>query len=651
MTVLELRKLAKESGVKLSAKIDKEGIVNRIADALCAPRDASASPAAPETKEHAQREDTLQAAALSAEVTSVEPRAPAKGWGETDERPSAYRQAWQARIATPVAPKAPLRQPSRTPQQHASGTPSRFGPQATFTQAVVPEAKPEPEHPAGAPEAAQRPSAPQPRLEGYRLGYRAAPQRQDYNRGDYARPGYTRNDYARPDYARQDSYRPQRQEPSYQRAPSYQPAGYQPRPTENYYNNDMLYKPTRDPAFADAMEPPQTLPELLQATETEPASGLLELLPDGYGFLRGKTLLPGRKDVYVSVAQVRRYNLRTGDLIEGKARPQHGVDKFAALLFVEKVNGKEPQENAERLSFEDLTPIYPSKRIVLEGEQDRDNMTVRMIDLIAPIGFGQRVLIVTPPECGKNVLLREISRAIARNDESANVMMLLIDERPEEVTEIRDSVENAEVFATTFADAPENQTRVCETMLERAQRLVEEGKNVVVRLDSLTKLTRAYQASLSQGGRALSNAVTPAALARPKRFFGAARNTREGGSLTLIATIMVDTGSRIDDIIYEEFKGTANCEIHLEAPQQDEPIYPVINLQRTGTRKDDMLLNEQEAEGLRAIRKVLATVTNREALLQLSSMLEKTKCNADLFVRLKDWVVLWEKSGLISRQR
>ena len=245
-------------------------------------------------------------------------------------------------------------------------------------------------------------------------------------------------------------------------------------------------------------------------------------------------------------------------------------------------------------------------------------------------------------------MLRDICRAIKRNDADAEVLMLLIDIAPEEVTEIRESVD-AEVFASTFADAPDTQTRVSETMLERAERLVEDGRNVVILLDSLTKLTRAYQAALVQGGRPMTNTVTPAALVRPKRFFGAARNTRDAGSLTVIATIAVETGSRVDDIIFEEFKGTANMELFLCRHQASDPVYPMIDLQLSGTKKDDMLLSDEQKEGLRAIRKVLASTTNGEAVVQLIDMMQKTHCNADLLNRLQDWIALWEKSGYLKR--
>ena len=321
---------------------------------------------------------------------------------------------------------------------------------------------------------------------------------------------------------------------------------------------------------------------------------------------------------------------------------------FAALLVVEKVNGAEAVENPQRLNFDQMTPVYPNKRVVLEAPDGSSSMLIRLVDLIAPIGFGQRAMIVSPPGSDSLSILRDIGCAIKRNDENAEVLMLLIDVAPEEVTEIRESAAG-EVFASTFADSPEMQTRVSETMLERAERQVESGKNVVILLDSLTKLTRAYQGTLVQGSRPMSNTVTPAALVRPKRFFGAARNTREGGSLTVVATININTGSRVDDIIYEEFKGTANMELYLLSPSDSDPIHPMINLQRCGTKKDDMLLDEARKESLRSIRKVLGSATNGEAVVQLIDMMKKTKCNEDLMARLKEWVALWEKSGYLKK--
>ena len=513
-----------------------------------------------------------------------------------------------------------------------------------------------------------RPAAPQqdnaPRLDGYRLGYRAAPQRQPYqNRNDYGqrdqnyggyqpRNTYQQNNYNNSGYQPRNNYQQQGgyQQNSYRQNNTgyggYQPRSYAPQQSAEQNYNDNLYRLGRDQQFAEQMEAGQ-LPDLMQVAETEPAGGILEVLPDGYGFLRGKTLQPGRKDIYVSMAQIRRFGLRIGDCVEGRARMQRENDKYAALMTVEKINGEEAVENAERLAFDQLVPVYPSKRIVLESPEDT-LPAIRLVDLIAPIGFGQRAMIVSPPESNRLVLLREMSRAIKRNDPDAEVLMLLIDVAPEEVTEISEEAD-AEVFASTFADAPETQTRVSETMLERAQRLVEMNRNVVILLDSLTKLTRAYQAVLSQGGRPMTNTVTPAALVRPKRFFGAARNTREAGSLTVIATIASETGSRVDEIIFEEFKGTANMELYLCSEQPNDPVQPMIDLQLSGTKKEDMLLTAEQKEGLRAIRKVLGSATNGEAVVQLIDLMQKTKSNTDLLERLKEWLALWEKSGYLRK--
>jgi transcription termination factor Rho len=649
MTVIDLRKLARSSGVKLSAGIDKDGIVRRLSEALGEQTNGekptegmSAGTAAPQAPAYVSA--APQAGTLYADVTNVTPMpfqtTPLRSEDKADggDYQPAFRQAMQAR--TNVTLKQPLRQPAWQ-AAHASAGPARFGPPVKITQPPVFEKPEEEPRYSELQPPAPRPAYPQQTVDGYRLGYRAAPTR-DYGRQDYRSGGYRpatpRTDYQRPVYS------------GYNQSGYPQPSYAAPRAPEGLYN-DAPYKPARDPAFAEPFDRTQPIPEALQAAEGTPASGILEILPDGYGFLRSVSLLPGKKDIYVSVATIRRYELRTGDMVEGKARPQRDTDKFAALMFVEKINDVAADETAERPTFETLVPIYPQKRIVLESEQNRRNWPMRIINLIAPIGFGQRVMIVAPPEAGKTVLLRELCKAIRQNDADAYAMLLLIDERPEVVTEIREDVgEDAEVFATTFDEAPESQTRVSETMLERAERLVEQGKNVVILLDSLTKLTRAYQATLTQGGRTMTNTVTPAALVKPKRFFGAARNTREGGSLTVIATLLVETGSRVDDIIFEEFKGTANMEVWLNTPEGDEPMFPVIDMQRSGTKKEDLLLNDQEVEGVRAIRTVLGSTTNREALTQLIGMMEKTKNNADLHNRLKDWVALWEKSGYLIRK-
>ncbi|MBR5548057.1 MAG: transcription termination factor Rho [Clostridia bacterium] len=674
MTVIQLRKLAKENGVKLGAGIDKAGIVERLLEHELEEIQAAEAPAQPEVVKPDPK--TLHEASLSADVTSALPGSGYRAWNnpQQHERP-AFRQAWQR----------PAQQPVNKPSwQRTTGPANRFGPQSRqqapeqemqpvsapaqpdFQRAPVQQ--PDFQRPAMQQEMQPRPAAPQqdnaPRLDGYRLGYRAAPQRPAYqNRNDYGqrdpnyggyqpRSNYQQNNYNNSGYQPRNNYQQQGgyQQNNYRQnnggGYGYQPRSYAPQQSAEQNYNDNLYRLGRDQQFAEQMEAGQ-LPDLMQVAPSEPAEGILEILPDGYGFLRGRTLQPGRKDVYVSMAQIRRYGLRTGDRVEGGARQQRENDKYAALLTVEKINGEEAVENAERLSFDQLVPVYPNRRIVLESTEDT-LPAIRLVDLIAPMGFGQRAMIVAPPESNRLVLLREMSRAIKRNDPDAEVLMLLIDVAPEEVTEISEDA-NAEVFASTFADAPETQTRVSETMLERAQRLVEMNRNVVILLDSLTKLTRAYQAVLSQGGRPMTNTVTPAALVRPKRFFGAARNTREAGSLTVIATIASETGSRVDEIIFEEFKGTANMELFLCTEQPGDPVQPMIDLQLSGTKKEDMLLTAEQKEGLRAIRKVLGSATNGEAVVQLIDLMQKTKSNADLLERLKEWLALWEKSGYLRK--
>ena len=662
MTVIQLRKLAKENGIKLHAGIDKEGIVAKIAQQLSDDHEAE-QPVRQETEEAQPVQTPVETQSdfgLSVDVTSAprpgsfgsyQPRQPERQDSE-GYRP-VYRQAWQARTQAQQRDTAP--RPSWQTQQTHAGA-NRFGPQnRSFAHhqedgegyQPQPESYVHQEAPSRmendgyrqayrAPAQESRPQEMPQQLDGYRLGYRAAPQRNNYQSRDQGY-GYRQNHYNN-----NGGYRPNQQGYGY-RPNNY---GYQQR-TPEMGGNDSVYRMQRDLQFGEQMEAGQ-VPDLMQLQNAEPAQGILEVLPDGYGFLRSETLVPGRNDIYVSVAQIRRFDLRTGDRIEGMARSRRESDKYAALLTVEKINGKEPDEKVSRPVFDKLIPIYPERRIVLESLDNPGNMVIRLVDLIAPIGFGQRAMIVTP-ECADGLgILRDVSCAIKRNDKDAEVLMLLIDIAPEDVTILKESAD-AEVFASTFADTPEAQTRVSENMLERAMRLVENGKNVVILLDSLTKLTRAYQAAQAQNGRPVSNTVTPAALVRPKRFFGAARNTRDGGSLTVVATISTNTGSRVDDIIFEEFKGTANMELVLCPPASGDPITPMIDLQRSGTKKDDMLLDERRKEGLRSVRQVLGSTTNGEAVVQLIDMMQKTKCNEDLLTKLQEWMVLWEKSGYLRK--
>jgi transcription termination factor Rho len=371
------------------------------------------------------------------------------------------------------------------------------------------------------------------------------------------------------------------------------------------------------------------------------AGGVLEIVEDGYGFLRGDGLRPGAGDVYVSQSQVRRFGLRTGDYVTGQVRPPKDSEKYYGLLRVEAVNSVDPEVAKNRPHFGSLTPIFPNKLINLETNPKA--LSARLVNLVAPIGHGQRGMIVSPPKAGKTMLLKTIAKAAITNYEDIHVMILLIGERPEEVTDWKRTVVEAEVVAATFDDAVEDQTRVAERGLERAKRLVECGKDVVVLLDGITRLTRAYNLAVPPSGRTLSGGLDPAALHPSKRFFGAARNTEEGGSLTIIATCLVDTGSRMDEVIYEEFKGTGNLEIHLDRRLAEKHIFPAIAVQRSSTRRDDLLFDAETYRQVILLRRMLALVnadasSGTDATQLLLDRLSRTQSNAEFLATLKDAV-------------
>ncbi len=381
--------------------------------------------------------------------------------------------------------------------------------------------------------------------------------------------------------------------------------------------------------------------------ETGTAAGVLEIM-EGYGFLRVKNYDSGPNDVYVANAQIRRCNLKNGDFVEGRTRARREGDKYEALLYVDKVNGKDPDENAQnRINYEDLVPIFPNERYTLETPGRVNNLSVRLIDLIAPIGKGQRAMIVSQPKAGKTTLLKQIANGITENYPDTHLIVLLIDERPEEVTDMRRSIKG-EVVSSTFDELPEHHTRIAEMVQERAMRLVEDGKDVVILLDSLTRLTRAYNLVIPPTGRTLSGGMDPGALHKPKRFFGAARNIENGGSLTVIATALVETGSRMDDIVYEEFKGTGNMEIHLDRKLSEKRIFPAIDVYKSGTRRDDLLLSQKELDGVRMLRRMLANGGTGDVTENLVNMMDKTPNNEEFLVRLKEWVRIFEKEGFTS---
>ncbi len=357
------------------------------------------------------------------------------------------------------------------------------------------------------------------------------------------------------------------------------------------------------------------------------AQGLLDVVGD-FGFLRPSDFARSREDVYVSGSQIRRFDLRPGDLVSGQARPPKEGERYFALLRVEGVNGLSPEKAAERIDFDALTPVFPDQRYRLEVT--RDELATRLVDIIAPIGMGQRGLLVAPPKAGKTVLLKKIANAIVHNHPEVHLIVLLIDERPEEVTDMQRSV-RGEVASSTFDEPPEDHIRVAEMVLERAKRLVETGRDVVIMLDSITRLARAYNLTIPPSGRTLSGGMDPAALHKPKRFFGAARNLEKGGSLTILATALVETGSRMDDLIYEEFKGTGNMELHLDRRLAERRIFPAIDIKRSGTRKEELLLSAEELEAMWAIRKAIHKLDTPEATELLMSNLKRTRANADFF--------------------
>lgn len=365
------------------------------------------------------------------------------------------------------------------------------------------------------------------------------------------------------------------------------------------------------------------------------AQGILEVLPDGYGFIRSDNYLPGENDVYVSPSQIRRFNLKTGDILTGNTRIKTQSEKFSALLYLTTVNGMRPAEAARRTNFEDMTPIFPNERLRLE--HPKSSTAMRIVDLLSPIGKGQRGMIVSPPKAGKTTLIKEVALSVLRNNPEMHILILLIDERPEEVTDIREAItgKNVEVIYSTFDELPEHHRRVSEMVIERAKRLVEHKKDVMILLDSITRLARAYNLTVPPSGRTLSGGLDPAALYMPKRIFGAARNMRGGGSLTILASALVDTGSKMDDVIYEEFKGTGNMELVLDRKLQEKRVFPAIDIPKSGTRREDLLLSAEEQEAVYSLRRALNGMKSEEAVDNILNMFSRTKNNEEFIQMVK----------------
>lgn len=635
MTVIELRKLAKEKHVRLGAGLSKDGIIQKLTAALAGESTEEATEqvveetpaAAPETEAKepaAQEEETpaVQTAQQTSQEAPVREERTASAhfkaaWHNPSPRYSAKpayqapayssRPAWQARSAS--APRTAantdtVRMNTTRPTNYAP----RFGPDAV--------------DPAPAPSA-------QRGTEEYR-SFREQPR----NFGGFQE---NRSIYGERSWSEQQ--RSSFQEGGYV-ASSYgtnAPAGYGPRASytsrradTGYYNQELG---TSNPA----------VPEMLAAGECGDGQGILEIHSDGYGFLRPENFLPSSKDIYVSMAQIRRFGLRTGDLVVGKTRPQREGDKYAAMLYITAVNGCVPDELGQRPAFEDLTPVYPSRRIDLESHNGKGSDAMRIADLIAPIGFGQRGLLLCPPDTGKTQILQDFANVITENYPQVTVLVLLIDECPEDVTLFREQVK-CEVVASTFDQAPENHLRLADMVLERAQRLVEQKQDVVVVVDSLTRLAKAYTTTAAQQGRNMPGMVNPSSLFRAKKLFGTARCVKEGGSLTILGAMNVDNGSKVDDTVVEEFKGTANMELVLDQEVAKAGVSPAINLKKSGTKRADLLMTPAEMQGLQAIRSILSSTPSAAAIPHLLNMMDKASGNDELLAKIQEWVALMEKN-------
>lgn len=626
MTVQELRRVAKEMGVKLGAGISKQGIVEKLTAAAAA---KEASPAVPDIRQEAPVRPVRSAAIITDDepeededdipILTPNPALQAVSRPTPRPAPSSPSQAGAAASSlSNISSKAPAFTMEGSRAWHnprafqAQGTPNYPRPQSWGTPRPTPggaadqrsysrlpqqrpDAAPQPARPAAYP---QRFGPEQPQAEERPVDYRPAP---NHGQADYPAPA-SRNDYAhRQDYA-----------PPRESAPFSPSASYSRPAQPAYYHKEL-----------SGVNP--AIPEMLATGECGDGAGVLELHPDGYGFLRTGNYLPGKNDVYVSNAQIRRFGLRSGDYIAGKTRPQRETDRYCALLYITEINGHPAEEMPTRLSFEDLTPIYPQRKMTLAGKEEKDPV-LRLIDLLAPIGFGQRAMIVAAPKAGKTTLLKKLANAIGQNHPKAHLMVLLVDERPEEVTDIRESVKG-EVVYSTFDEPSENHVRVSELALERALRLVEQKKDVVLLVDSLTRMARAYNTVAPQTARVMTGGLAAGALNKPKRFFGAARCTKEGGTLTIIATALVETGSRMDEVIFEEFKGTGNMELVLDRGLAEKRLFPAVDLSKSGTRHEELLLSKAEMARADKIRALLSTANEENATAQLLAALEDDGSN------------------------
>ena len=629
MTVTELRKYAKEQGITLSGLTTKSAIIQRIQSTLAErPMEQAAQPQEKERPAVPVRRATI--IADDGEDSAPPPRVPAPRPAADKTRTSTgkTKPAFTLQGSRAWHNPQPFSQPQQQPQQRyvpqitqgintlprdpAAGDASLYG--AARPRPAVPRAVtrfgPEP---SGIPEPSLEARPAMPPSKAYAPDHRNIPQQSSAFRS--VLPG---------------------------RTPPHQPDA-----------DLMIDLAIPEPEFSgqdliSEVKAATNVTDLLATGDLGDGAGVLEIQQDGYGFLRAGNLLPSRNDIYVSGTQIRRFRLRNGDFIEGKTRPQRENDRYAAMLYITKVNGEEADnaiklggtvgDHAKRRDFDELTPVYPDRRIKLSNKAEND-LVLRLIDLFVPIGFGQRAMIVAAPKAGKTTILKKIALSLKRNHPEVHTMMLLVDERPEEVTDLKESV-GGDIFYSTFDEPPENHARVSELTLERAMRFVEMGQDVVILLDSLTRMSRAYNLLAPGSARVMTGGLAAGAMNKPKRFFGAARNLKEGGSLTIIATALVDTGSRMDGVIFEEFKGTGNMELTLDRSLSERRLFPAVSLIKSGTRHEELLLGEKEMEVAAKVRDRFSMSTEQDALSLVLSMLEKSRDNDEFVTRYDDWMKL-----------
>lgn len=617
-TVLELRKLAKENGIVLGTGLPKADIIRKIAAVLCPSVDDDFTVEMPvEVSPVKQVSQISVVTPANAEEKPI-PKYSAK---PAYQAPISYqaRPAWQSNPSSNRSgTDNQTWQPS--PVRPTNFTP-RFGPAASQPPKAQPYQTPVTEDESAESTQASLPASsnilPERRFAGGFGPTSVNEAKPRTNTPAFGPSGFSRT----PVYSAATTSRT---------AASWQPSAQR---------QDSPYMPPQPQEIGIT---PPTLEELLASGDYVDGEGILELHPDGYGFLRSKAFLPSSRDIYISMAQIRRFMLRSGDLIAGKVRSQREGDKFSAMLYITSVNGIPMEESTDRVLFDDLTPIYPTRHIDLQPKDRSQRREIRLIDLIAPIGFGQRGLLLCPPETGKRDLIRDMANTITENYPDVQVMVLLIDMTPEDVTLIRDQL-SCQVLASTFDQSPENHLRLAELVLERAMRLVEQKKDVVIFADSLTKLAKIYSTAAAQQGRSLPGMVNPTSLFKAKHLFGSARCMKEGGSLTVIASMDIHTGSKVDDSVVEEFKGTANMELTLDEHVARQGIKPALNLQQSFTKNTDILLDDAHLEGLRCVRAMIGQSSSATVIPQLMNMMDKVDANADLLLKMKDWFAMMNK--------